>query len=74
MHLSHFQWGTKKTSKGHHTVTFPVEFTELYSVIKASAYRGSDQAGEERYITWQNNTQVRIGCDSGGFNWGAYGL
>ena len=46
------QWGQLKTSKGHHTITYPINYTQFNSVIKSSAFRGSDQSGEERYITW----------------------
>ena len=67
------QWGTYKGSKGFYTVTFPIAFSTLYAVVKSSAYRGSDLAGDERYIIWQSNTQFRLGCDEGGFNWIAVG-
>ena len=74
MRKSWFQWGQLKTSKGHHTITYPINYTQFNSVIKSSAFRGSDESGEERYITWQNLTQSRIGCDVGGFNWFTIGV
>lgn len=68
------QWGTyKANSAGYYTITFPLAFSSLYNLSKTSAYRGSDGAGDERYINWQNNTQARIGCDIGGFSWIAIG-
>lgn len=69
------QWGSEQTTKGFHTITFPVSFSNsLYSVVKSSAFRGSDSAGDERYIVWQNKQQFRMGCDEGGYNWIACGL
>lgn len=69
------QWGTVSNSNvGYDTVTFPVTFNQLFSVVTKSAYRGSEGAGDERYIEWQNNAQFRAGHDSGGFNWIAVGI
>jgi len=69
------QWGTVSNSNiGYDTVTFPVTFNQLFSVVTKSAYKGSEGAGEERYIEWQNNAQFRTGHDSGGFNWIAVGI
>ena len=69
------QWGTVSSSNlGYDTVTFPITFSQLFSVITKSANRGSEGAGEERYIEWQNNSQFRAGHDVGGFNWFAVGV
>ena len=69
------QWGTVQASSlGYTTVTFPITFNTLFSVVKSSAYKGSDSSGEERYISWQNNAQFRTGYDTGGFNWIAIGI
>jgi len=69
------QWGVyKASSAGYYTITYPLAFSNLYSLLKTSAYRGEDGRGDERYINWQNNTQARIGCDVGGFNWYAIGV